>query len=523
MLRLCNVSLKAKGALIPLVHNISLQVQAGETLALMGPSGSGKSLTAMAVAGFLPNNISMIQGQVHIQENKNVALIMQNPADCFDPLFTLGWVFRESFSRHVPRADVAHFTHTLLCKVGFTDPKVIEKSYPFELSGGMLHRCMMALALGAVLCGQASCVVADEPLSGLDTPSRGHMLKLLRQLQEEYGFALLYIDHDLASAAQVASHVAIMAEGRMVEYGTLERVLQSPEHEVTKAMVKAYERLHSTAEQDSKESTNKTTSAQTILQAQHVCKTYGNKKVLQDICLHVQAGQSLGLVGANGAGKSTLIRVLLGLEDADGGDITCLGSPIKKCATKAAWRRDLQAVFQHARLAVNPRMQARDILLEPLRAHKLDFPLKSTAEQDAKVAELLALVELPVHFSTKYPAHMSGGQLQRLCLARALALQPKVVLLDESLADLDAVVAEQLQKLLLRLKKQLSLCFLYISHDITSVLRLCDTITVLQEGCIVDTFASENYAHVQRHEAFMALLPPKKKSCISLKHRLCYM
>ncbi len=503
-----------------LLQGISFTVKAGASLALMGPSGSGKSLTAMAVAGLLaPNvsvmavagllapNVSVLQGHIHMQgqgAKGGVALIMQNPADCFDALFTLDWVFKESFTKHVDKASLCNFIHELLHKVGFSDPELILASYPFELSGGMLHRCMIALALGAVLCGRASCVVADEPLSGLDSPSRRHILKLLAALQKEYGFALLYIDHDLATAAEVATEVIIMAEGCIVEQGELCFVLKNPQHAVTKSMVQAYERMHLPPE--SSPLPQKVEAAQSLLDVQGIYKSYGQKKVLQDICFQVHKGQSLGLVGANGAGKSTLIRVLLGLEPADAGQAFCLGRPMVQSAGKAVWRKDIQMVFQHARLAVNPRMRGRDILLEPLRAHKDMYPPGSRAEQDAKVAELLAMVDLPPHFAQKYPSHMSGGQLQRLCLARALALQPKILLLDESLADLDAAVAEQLQNLLLRLKNELDVSFLYISHDMSAVLRLCDAIAVLHEGCIVDAFTSAEARNTQRHPAFKALL-----------------
>ncbi len=513
MLRVQNLSLKAGSTV--LVQDVCLELKSGESLALMGPSGSGKSLTAMAVAGLLPHSVVPVKGSV---QGQNVALIMQNPADCFDPLFTLAWVFQESFCNTVPKEALADFIQDLLHKVGFAQPQSILAAYPFELSGGMLHRCMIALALGAILCGRASCVVADEPLSGLDSPSRLRILHLLRQLQGQYGFALLYIDHDITSAAQVAKRIAIMDSGRIVEQGKLKDVLENPQHAVTQAMVQAYGRLQSFCT-DSCPSSN-AGQQDIVLDVQKISKKYGQKTVLQDISLQIQRGQSVGLVGANGAGKSTLIRLLLGLEAADEGKAFCLGRPIIAYgsqgshgthSSKAAWRKDLQAVFQHARLAVNPRMQGRDILLEPIHAHRCVAPfdtiMASKAAQDAKVAELLALVELPAFFAKKYPSHMSGGQLQRLCLARALALQPQIVLLDESLADLDAAVAEQLQNLLQKLKKQLGISFLYISHDMNAVLRLCDTIAVLHEGRIVETFAAINAQEAQRHPAFKALLP----------------
>ncbi len=518
-----------------LVNGVSLQIGAGESVALMGASGSGKSLTAMALAGLLPLNIRQTQGHIDIQRGRP-ALIMQNPADCFDPLFRMRSVFHETFCAHMAKKTLPDFIENVLRLVGFTQPDAILQSYPFELSGGMLHRCMIALAVGMVLAGKTACIIADEPLSGLDAPSKHYMLGLLKRLQQEYGFALLYIDHDLASAAQVAQKVVVMHAGHVVEQGLFAEVIQNPQHAVTQQLVQAYNRL-----QEMHSVTGDTASAcaqpcspqeacadvvhvevqdapqqnaaakEVLLRACHVSKSYAGKPVLQDVHVELFAGQSLGLVGANGAGKSTLIRILLGLENADAGHVFCGEHAIVKTHAKTAWRKDLQAVFQHARLAVNPRLQAHDILLEPIRANAHVLQLQGKEAEKAKVQELLALVDLPQTFASKYPIHMSGGQLQRLCLARALALQPKIVLLDESLADLDAVVSEQIQEKLQELKRHLGLSFLYISHDIRSVLRLCEQVMVLHEGRIVDTFQQKEFLHMQRHVAFKALLCTEEK------------
>ncbi len=492
-----------------LVDDVSLHLTAGESLALMGASGSGKSLIAMTLAGLLAPNLTLTQGSVQVAQGRP-ALIMQNPADCFDPLFPLQWAFHETFCHCMSKGDLADFTQHVLSSVGFEDPQKILQSYPFELSGGMLHRCMLALALGAILAGTASCIIADEPLSGLDTPSRWHILHLLQRLQKKYSFALLYIDHDLSAAAYMAQRIAIMHEGRVVEQGDFTQVTQQPQHEVTKNLVQAYERLQSLERVVHVKKKSAEPQGAPLLQACAVSKSYSHKKVLDAVSLELFSGQSVGLVGANGAGKSTFIRMLLGLERADSGHMTCCGHNIERTAAKAPWRKHLQAVFQHARLAVNPRMRVCDILLEPIHANKEVLALQNKAAEADKVVELLKLVDLPPSFAQKYPLHMSGGQLQRLCLARALALQPKVLLLDESLADLDAVVAEQLQEKLQELKTELGLSYLYISHDIRSVLRLCENIAVLHEGRLVDFFAREAFLAEERHTAFTTLLCQKK-------------
>ncbi len=514
MLSVKNLSLFAGKT--PLIQNVSFTLAPGESLALMGASGSGKSLTAMACMGLLPPNICQSSGHISYGENstQTPALIMQNPADCFDALFPMRSAFTESFGHKafapIPSSATKlmagqkqdNFTESLLRKVGFTHPQEILRAYPFELSGGMLHRVMIALALGMVLLDKSSCIIADEPLSGLDTPSKAHTLQLMKSLQQEFGFSLLYIDHDVAAAHTVATQLAIMHEGHLVEYGNFSTLQQQAQHEATKALMSAYERLK---HWDTEYHGVPSATIKPLVEIQSIGKSYGNKQVLDHIDLTLYAGKSVGVVGTNGAGKSTLMRILLGLDEADTGHIYCLGQKVEKNFANPAWRKNMQAVFQHGRMAVNPRLSVTQILREPLHAQGI-WQKMSSAQKHSKVEELLALVELPSHFAQKYPWHLSGGQVQRLCLARALALQPSILVLDEPLADLDAVVAEQIQTMLVRLQKQLNVTLFYISHDIGSVLRLCSEIIVLGQGKILDVFSKEHYAAPERHNIFKMLL-----------------
>ncbi len=482
-----------------LVNNVSFNLNKGESLALMGASGAGKSLISLACMDLLPPNIKKTQGEIAFGVARP-ALIMQNPADCFDPLFRVRTVFEETIFRklkHLTIDDTQAFLDLLLVKVGFYRTKEILDSYPFELSGGMLHRLMLALALGSVIVNKTMCVIADEPLAGLDTPSKVLLLKTIKKVQQEYGFALLYIDHDLNAAHAVAQRLAIMDSGSIVEEGEFSQVVQHSQHQATRNLVQAFTRISTVQVKPPMQHMD-----ESILSIKNVSKLYDGNVAVHNVSVNVHKGQSLGLVGANGAGKSTLIRLILGLEDADAGEVLCMGYKVHKTFKNVPWRKDLQAMFQHGRLAVNPRMQAKDIILEPLQAQGL---CTSSQEQENKVRELLELVELPRVFAKKYPMNMSGGQLQRLCLARTLALNPQIVLLDEPLADLDAAVAERLQIKLQELQSCLSLSYVYISHDIGSVLRMCDTVCVLEAGQVVDTFASENYLSEERHRAFKEL------------------
>ncbi len=572
---LCVNDLSICAGKVELVHHVSFSVAAGESLALMGASGSGKSLTAMACMGLLAPNLRQTSGKIvvgsgqdatasmHEHEKKRPmgllpALIMQNPADCFDPLFPIRSVFVETFGAavccttpNIGGMGQESFMEDLLQQVGFAAPRDILACYPFELSGGMLHRVMIALALGAVLCHKVPCVIADEPLSGLDMPSKVQILTLIRTLQQKYGFSLLYIDHDVNAARAVAQNLAIMHEGFLVDQGSFvtlsnheqsqqqksaevhkqdstaqvvaqgiqedsrcgplsapgQKCLKGQEnagrHHATKALMAAAVRLgHDYTPIMAKDAFKKDTP---LLEVCAVHKGYGAKKILENVTFALHEGQNIGVVGSNGAGKSTLSRLILGLEEADAGEITYCGQKITKDFQNPPWRQHVQVMFQHARLAVNPRLSVTEVLREPLHAQGRWQCLSSAARRQ-KIEELLTWVELPVSFAQKYPAHMSGGQLQRLCLARALALEPRLVILDEPLADVDVVVAEHLQKMLGRLQQELQMSFLYISHDITSVLRFCSHILVLDGGQVQDFFPSHEATMPQRSVAFKSLL-----------------
>ncbi len=497
-----------------LVDQISLSIRARETLALMGSSGSGKSLTAMAVMGLLPPGVHQESGSIQIIGGAP-ALIMQNPGDCFDHLFTVRHTFRETFrdTGCVPRKREEAAMRRRLREVGFADPESILSRHPFELSGGMLHRLMIALALVR----KSPLIIADEPIASLDLPGKARILRLLKHLQARHNFALLYIDHDLTTAANMADSIAVMQDGRIVEQGLARDVLRRPRHEHTKELLHAFHvsRLCPPGEKSSPKAPHKkeNTHAQhsVLLECRNLKKSYGacrwrrqnGQEVLRDISLRLHRGESLAVMGRNGAGKSTLFRLLLGLEKPDSGNVLIMGKDIgSREARQKNWRRHVQTVFQDSRGAVNPRMTVGSIIEEPLLAHGL----ASAAERKKRVAELLSLVNLPQSYARRYPGQLSGGQLQRVCIARALAPKPDILLLDEALTDLDAVVRAQLQDLLESLKNSLGLSLLYVSHDMASVFRLCDRVVVLNEGCLVDEFRPDQHLDAGRHESFERLL-----------------
>ncbi len=485
-----NLNIYTKKGQKKLVDNLCLCLKPAQTLALMGPSGSGKSLTSMAIAKALP--LGLYSEAENITFNGlRPALIMQNPADCFDHLFTIKHSINMAL---IPSQNNVNI-EALLKEVGFEQPDKILTCYPFELSGGMLHKVMLAIAIAQVQSNQASFIIADEPIAGLDSTSKLNSLNLLKTLQNKYGFALLYIDHDLRHAKFMADELAIMYHGQIVEQAKFENILASPKHFYTKKLIKTIQSVINSNIPNSTEEPN-------ILTCSKLKKSYlTHGLALKNIDFDLKRGQSIGVVGHNGAGKSTLVRTLLALETLDSGNITILNQ--HQNTKNQGWRKHIQAVFQHPRMTVNPRMQACDILMEPLQAHGFKA---NRANSLQVVEELLKTVQLPTNYAKAYPSQMSGGQLQRLCIARALALKPDILILDEPLTDLDSVVAEEILNMLEDIKHKLNMTLLYISHDLRSVLRLCERILVLDQGSIVDDFLSTDYACTKRHVAFQKLL-----------------
>ncbi len=506
---------------ISLIRDVSFSVVAGETVALMGASGSGKSLLAMSIMGLLPPNICQTAGNITCPLGKP-AIIMQNPEDCFDPLFTIRDTFIETFRDNacISRAEEQTYMESLLRAVGFDNCADVALRYPFALSGGMLHRVMIALALAV----KAPLIIADEPFSGLDAWAKEQVMAVLRKTQSEYGFGLLYIDHNMSAVRHMADKVLIMDKGQVVEEGDMEHILCAPQQAYTQKLVQAGTRMltHTDTVQPIQENRQYTDLAQkkAIIEPQHVylqcndvCKAYviprsaivqgqeKTHKVLRGVSMQLAKGESVGLIGENGAGKSTLLRILLGLEQQDSGSIRIMGEDIEYNTHTLSWRKHIQAVFQASRTVLNPRMSIAESLKEPLYAHGM----KNKRMYEQKIRVLLDMVELPFSCAGVYPRQLSGGQLQRVCIARALAIEPKILLLDEPLTDLDAVVGEQLQNLLSGLKKDLHLSFLYISHDLSSVLCLCDRIVVLHKGLFIDNFLSQDYTSSSRHTVFQQM------------------
>lgn len=481
-----------------LVNDLSFRLRRGKTTALIGESGSGKSLTAMSILGLLPPHVTQIAGRMimtvgcetpatpevwHLPDPKArggyIGLIMQNPSTCFDPLFTIRHHFAETMRAHGIADKRDDVLTQILQEVGLNNTQRVLDSYPFQLSGGMLQRVMIALSL----LPNPSILLADEPFSSLDHTGQCQLMDLLRALQSRRNFAMLFISHDIGCALHMAHDIMVMQSGSIVEQGTVSTVASAPTSSYTRELLAAHESMEAS------------TSAATftapvrgvpILECRHVSKSYStghgfsSKKghcALQGISLSLAKGESLGLVGCNGSGKSTLIRLLLGLEEPDTGEVLLHGKSLNwhQQHTGNAWRRHIQVVFQDSRQAVNPRFTLEQIVAEPLLAHGE----KNIHDQCIALLNSVGLDTSDTSILGKRPMQCSGGQLQRVCLARALALKPDILLLDESVCDLDLVAQAHILRLLGQLRDERGLSLLFVSHDPNVVRHLCQRIVEL--------------------------------------------
>lgn len=490
-----------------LVNDLSFTLRRGKTTALIGESGSGKSLTAMSLLGLLPPGVAQISGQITMTEGcehsgtpavwklpapkargAHIGLIMQNPGSCFDPLFTIRHHFQETLSAHsITTSQTGSrdtFLQARLQEVGLTEAQRVLDSYPFQLSGGMLQRLMIALSL----LPNPEILLADEPFSSLDHAGQIQLMDLLQALQKQHNFAMLFISHDIGCALRMAHDIMVMQSGTIVEQGPVSLVASAPTSAYTQELLAAHEVMESYPSAPLK---NAPSCGVPILECRNISKTYssahgfwGRKQhlhcALRDVSLSLSRGESLGLVGCNGSGKSTLIRILLGLETPDSGVVLLHGKTLgwHQQNTGNTWRRHIQIVFQDSRQAVNPRFTVEQIVAEPLLAHGE----KNIRQQCLTLLDAVGLEASANEFLlSKRPMQCSGGQLQRVCLARALALQPDIILLDESLCDLDLVAQAQILALLGRLREEKGLSLLFVSHDRNMVRHLCQRVLTMEE------------------------------------------
>ena len=505
------------------VDGVSLAIDRNEILCVVGESGSGKSVMAKSVLGLLPApHVRVVGGAIHF-ENRDllqageeemlairggrIAMIFQEPMVALNPLMKVGAQTDEIFRVHtdIGAQDRRRRVIELFSDVHLPDPERIPDSYPHELSGGQRQRVMIAMALAL----EPALIIADEPTTALDVTTQAQILALLKELQGKHGTAVMFITHDFGVVAEVADRVVVMRDGKLVETGATRDVLRAPRAHYTQALVAAVPSLH-----PRHASTPDRPAPALALALKALNKVYGGRAGLfggrsrrvhavRDVDLEVPRGHSVALVGESGSGKSTLARCVVGLEHADGGDIVLDGENIAGFSRKQLkpYRHLVQMVFQDPFASLNPRHRVGDIIA-------LGPTLRGTPKREAwdRAHELLAMVGLQPEAAARYPHEFSGGQRQRIGIARALAMEPALILADEPVSALDVSVQKQVLDLLDELRQSLGLSMLFITHDLRVAAHVCEEIAVMRHGAIVERGATSEIFANPRHEYTRQLL-----------------
>ena len=498
LLRVRNLSIEffTRDHNVKAVQDVSFEVSRGETLAILGESGSGKSVSASAVMNLIdmpPGRIS--SGEIHFDgqdllnanprarrqiNGRRIAMIFQDPLAALNPVFSVGWQIMETFqAHHIDVADPRETAIQLLRRVGIPDAERRVDDYPHQFSGGQRQRVMIALAIAL----EPDLLIADEPTTALDVTIQAQILRLLLKLQQESNMAVLLITHDLGVVAEFADRVAVMQNGRIVETGTVREVLANPKHGYTQRLLSAIPGRYGFRP------TNES-SGDCLIEVKGLTKRYGSFEALKNVDLRFRRGQTLGIVGESGSGKSTLSRAILGLEAWDEGEISYDGRAVSAMskAELFALRRKMQVVFQDPTASLNPRMTVMQIISEPWRIHRGALP---RSNWPSRIAELLTQVGLHPDHAMRYPHQFSGGQRQRIAIARALALEPEVIVCDEAVSALDVSIQAQVIDLLRELRRNLGLSLIFIAHDLPVVRDFCDELIVMKAGRVLERGPTE--------------------------------
>jgi len=480
------------------VKDLSLAIEPGETLCVVGESGSGKSMMAHAIMGLLPSGIIPVSGAIRLGgrnllaldeeamrdvRGREIGMIFQEPMTSLNPVMRVGDQVAEAFEAHdvLDGAGRTRRVLALLEEVGLPDPERLARAYPHELSGGQRQRVMIATALAL----EPKLLVADEPTTALDVTTQAQILRLIDDLKRRHGMAVLFITHDFGVVAEIAGRVAVLQNGYLVEQGRAEDILRRPRHPYTQRLLAAVPSLTPPAPKDLKDEPHS-------LVIEGLSKRYGsagflrrNREVLaaDNVGFSIRRGETLGLVGESGSGKSTVGRCVMRLVEPDAGAIRIGDLAIERLSQRALrpYRKRIQMVFQDPFASLNPRRTVGRIVAEG--------PIAMGAGTDvalAKARHLLELVGLSASASERYPHEFSGGQRQRIGIARALALEPEVLVADEPVSALDVSVQAQILDLIRDLQQRLGLAILFITHDLRVAAQVCDRIAVMHRGRIVE-------------------------------------
>ena len=501
------------------VENVSFEVRPNEVVCLVGESGSGKSMIAHAVLSLLPKSVAVAAGAVTVAGQNpakldrqalrrlrggEAAMIFQEPLSSLNPLKRVGKQVEEMILTHQRPTPSAREVHErvqqLLTQVGLPNPKLLEKSYPFELSGGQRQRVMIAMAMA----NRPALLIADEPTTALDVTTQRQILHLIDDLRRDRGMGVLLITHDFGVVADVADRVVVLRHGKVVEQGTVEEVLRHPKADYTRELIDAVPK----ARLD--EISRKAVHPEPLLEVIGLQKTFRVKRgflqpprevvAADGISLTLHEGETLAVVGESGSGKSTLGRMIMRLTEPDGGAIRFNGQDLRQLRGEALRqaRKQLQIVFQDPFASLDPRQKVGDAIARGPMAYGT---ARTEAMEQAK--KLLVRVGLNAVAADRYPHEFSGGQRQRICIARALALRPRVLIADEAVSALDVSVQAQVLALLAELRQEMKLAMVFITHDLRIAAEIADRVIVLQkgriveEGATVDVFAAPQAAYTR--------------------------
>jgi ABC-type microcin C transport system duplicated ATPase subunit YejF len=484
------------------VDDISFDIYQGETFALVGESGSGKSITALSVLRLLPPNARIQASEISLQgdnllrraeyemcqvRGRRIGLIFQDPMSSLNPVMTIGDQIEEVIKLHfdLPQQAVKQRVLELLRQVEIPKPEQRISDYPHQLSGGQRQRVMIAIALA----GEPDLLIADEPTTSLDVTIQAQILNLLKTLQKQTGMSLWLISHDLALVSNMADRVAVMQRGKIVETGYCDEFFRHPKHPYTQKLLSALPSMQSCLKHSRQE-------RPPLLQVDDFKVHYPIRKgifkrvvdhvrAVDGVSFTIQQGKTLALVGESGCGKTTLGKGLLNLIPGTAGQVKIDGVALDTLQGEALRqkRADMQIVFQDPFSSMNPRMLVGDIVAEGIRAL---HPGVSAVDRQARVSQLLRQVGLPEDAAQRYPHEFSGGQRQRICIARALAVDPKLIICDEPTSALDVSVQAQIIELLKSLQREKGVSYLFITHDLAVVAEIADEVAVMHQGRIVE-------------------------------------
>ncbi|MCV3270799.1 ABC transporter ATP-binding protein [Roseobacter sinensis] len=521
------------GSAPAIVRDVSFQVMPGETVALVGESGSGKTITCRSVLRILPPTARIDSGAItftaggqscnlltetrrmmrQIRGNR-ISMIFQEPMRSLSPLHRLGDQVAEVLRLHrdMSKAKAKARVLETFVRVGFPEPARVWKSYPFEMSGGMRQRAMIAMAMVA----KPELLIADEPTTALDVTTQAQVLGLIKDLQKETGMAVILVTHDLGVVANMAEQVVVMNKGRVMERGPAPVVLGAPAHGYTRKLFAAAPAIPEVAAPARAQPGN-----DIILELRDVSKTYTMRAggwsrpvgitACHEVNLSLERGKTLAVVGESGSGKTTCARIALGAELPDAGGQVLFRPSSNADVVKihdmnseerVCFQRQAQMVFQDPYSSLSPRMRIGQTLTEPMEIHGLG----SKSERREKAAEMLRWVGLDPSMLTRYPHAFSGGQRQRLSIARALTLDPVLLVCDEPTSALDVSVQDQILCLLENIRDRMGLSYLFISHDLAVVARIADEVAVMRQGVIVEQAPPDTLFYNPRHPYTRALI-----------------